>query len=60
MNNEKLKIDGKGRLIVNFEARLPWASTRRYHVAEAKCELLQDSNALSVTEFNIINSNYKE
>lgn len=60
VNNEKLKIDGKGRLIINFEARLPWASTRRYHVAEAKCELFQDSNIVSVTKFNIINSNYKE
>lgn len=56
--NENLKIDGKGRIIVNWEAKIPWFSTRRYNVAMAKCELFQDNKLVNVTKFNIINSNY--
>ena len=58
-DNGKVQIDNKGRLIVNWEVRLPRESTRRYQVAEAKCELLQHNKVVSVTKFNIINSNYK-
>lgn len=58
--NENLKIDGKGRIIVNWEAKVPWLSTRRYNVAGAKCELFQDNKVVSVTKFNIINSNYRQ
>lgn len=57
--NENLKIDGKGRIIVNWEAKVPWLSTRRYNVAEARCELLQNNTVLSVTKFYIVNSYYK-
>lgn len=58
-DNEKLQIDNKGRLMVNWEVRLPWASTRRYKVAEARCELLQNNTVISVTKFYIVNSHYK-